>query len=161
MAEVVVLTRSELPAGTKKTVVVGGKKVLLVHTDDGRLHALEGECPHAKAPLEKGAVCNGRLVCPWHMGTFELETGALVEPPPLRGLQTYAARWQGDLAYLDAEPRGPTSPASPAPRTTVRTLGADKRIVLVGAGAAHGGGAHHAAPGWLRRDHDRDRSTDA
>ena len=84
----------------------------------------------------RGRSVEGRLVCPWHTGTFELETGALVEPPALRGLQMYEARWQGDLAYLETEPRGPTNMAERAPVTKSAELGADKRIVFVGGGAA-------------------------
>ncbi len=69
------LTLAELAPNTKKTVTLGETKILLIRTEDTptgspTLFAVEAECPHAKAPLEKGAVCNGRVVCPWHTGTF-------------------------------------------------------------------------------------------
>ena len=44
------------------------------------------------ARLEEGAICNGRIVCPWHKGAFRVSDGALVEPPALDGLARYAVR---------------------------------------------------------------------
>ncbi len=136
MAEQQVLTRAELAAGTKKTVSVGETKILVVHAGEGELYAVEAECPHAKAPLEQGAVCEGRLVCPWHMGTFELRTGAWVEPPPLRGLKTYGVRWEGDAVMVDPEPRNVPTMASAGSGMPVLVNGADRQVVTIGGGAA-------------------------
>jgi NADPH-dependent 2,4-dienoyl-CoA reductase/sulfur reductase-like enzyme/nitrite reductase/ring-hydroxylating ferredoxin subunit len=98
------LPLSELPAGSKKAVKVGETEILLVHTEEGTLHAVEAKCPHAGGPLEQGAMCNGRLICPWHTGTFELATGALVEPPPLRSLKHYEVQVEGDAILVDPTP---------------------------------------------------------
>ncbi len=127
---------ADLPPGAKKTVKVGETEILLVHAEDGYIHALEAKCPHAGGPLEQGAVCNGKLICPWHAGTFELATGEWLEPPPLRSLQVYAARVEGDAILVDPEPRSAPSQANrndhaPAPR-----IGAEKHVVTIGAGAA-------------------------
>ncbi len=132
MPEERALTLADLPANTKKAVTFGETKILLVRTDDAptgtpTLFALEAECPHAKAPLEKGAVCNGRLVCPWHAGTFSLATGALLEPPPLRDLKRYAVRLAGDEIFVDPTPI-PTEKPAPA--------GHGKHLVFAGGGTA-------------------------
>lgn len=132
MAEQHALSLAALPANTKKTVTLGETKILLVRTEDRvdgepALYALEAECPHAKGPLEKGAVCNGRLVCPWHTGTFALDTGALLEPPPLRDLKRYAVRLEGDAILVDPNPIIPEPPPQ---------IAADKHLVFAGGGAA-------------------------
>ncbi|MGI4830523.1 MAG: FAD-dependent oxidoreductase [Janthinobacterium lividum] len=132
MPEQLALTLADLPPNTKKTVTLGETKVLIVRTGDRAngeptLFAVEAECPHAKAPLEKGAVCNGRLVCPWHTGTFVLETGALVEPPPLRDLKRYPLRLGGQEIFVDPTPL-PIEPPAKA--------GEDKHLVFAGGGAA-------------------------
>ncbi len=132
MPEQPALKLADLPIGTKKTVTLEDTKILIVRTEDlgpgqPALFALEAECPHAKAPLEKGAVCNGRLVCPFHAGTFELATGALLEPPPLRDLKRYPVRLSGEDILVDPTP----IPASkPAP------TGEGKHLVFAGGGAA-------------------------
>ena len=107
MPEQNVLALKDLPAGAKKTVKIDDTEILLLN-HDGTILAVEAKCPHAGAPLEKGAICNGRLVCPWHMGTFALgkdaPLGALLEPPPLRALKTYPARIDGENILASSEP---------------------------------------------------------
>ncbi len=127
MADIEVARVRDIPEGGMKQIEAGAFKCLLVRLD-GMVHALEAECPHARAPLAEGAVCNGRLVCPWHMGTFRVADGALVEPPAMRGLQRYAVRIDGDAVLVDP------APLDPAP--ALRAARDPGRVVLVGAGAA-------------------------
>ena len=130
MPEQRVLGVGELPPGAKKTVKINDTEILLLN-HDGTLFAVEAKCPHAGAPLEKGAVCNGRLICPWHMGTFALSgnvpAGTLLEPPALRALKTYPVRIEGDGILASSEP---------LPAVTEKTLDDHRTFVLIGAGAA-------------------------
>ena len=131
------LSIADLLPNSKKAVTLPSDdgtetKILLVRTEDDlsdtpTIFAVEAECPHAKAPLEKGAVCNGRLVCPWHTGTFALETGAVLEPPPLRDLKRYAFRLEGDEILVDPKPLEVQKPVPVAQ---------DKHLVFAGGGAA-------------------------
>jgi NADPH-dependent 2,4-dienoyl-CoA reductase/sulfur reductase-like enzyme/nitrite reductase/ring-hydroxylating ferredoxin subunit len=93
----------------------------------GQVRALQGKCPHAGAPLAEGAVCHGRLICPWHKAAFRAEDGALCEPPALDSLQRYHVEMRGDEVWVDEQPL-PAEKIPPAddPRT----------FVIVGAGAA-------------------------
>ncbi len=128
MGKIRVLALAELPRGGKKTVQVGETEILLLE-QQGSVVAVQAKCPHAGAPLEKGAVCNGRLVCPWHMATFALPSGELLEPPAMVALKTYAVDIEGAEIYVDPEPLAPERrPASGS--AELRT------ILLVGAGAA-------------------------
>ncbi len=133
MGEQKVLRVAELPPGSKKVVKVNGLEILLVR-EEGRgetVFAIQPKCPHAQAPLEQGAVCNGRLVCPWHMGTFILADGALLEPPPLQGLTTYQARIEDDSILVDP---APLAPAVAAPQTSDSPD--TRRFLFAGGGAA-------------------------
>jgi NADPH-dependent 2,4-dienoyl-CoA reductase/sulfur reductase-like enzyme/nitrite reductase/ring-hydroxylating ferredoxin subunit len=107
-------------------VELDGVKVLLVR-DGEDVRAFEGTCPHAKAPLEQGALCEGRIICPWHMATFDARTGALLEPVAMRGLCRYPVEIAGDAVLVD--PASPTQPKAAAPP--------DERVfAIAGAGAA-------------------------
>ena len=131
-----VLPCSELPRGSKKAAKVGDTEILLIHTAEGELHAVEAKCPHAGAPLEKGAVCNGRLICPWHMGTFELATGTLVEPPPLRSLRRYRVEVEEDAILVDPKPLNEPSLANHDDRSPAEPVGEARHLVTIGGGAA-------------------------
>jgi len=93
----------------------------------GELRAFQGKCPHAGAPLAQGAVCQGRLVCPWHKAAFRVEDGGLCEPPALDSLKRYHLEVRGDEVWVDDQPLlAHKSPLTDDPRT----------FVIVGAGAA-------------------------
>ncbi len=44
----------------------------------GKVRALSGKCPHYGAPLAKGDLRDGRIVCPWHGSCFNAETGDIL-----------------------------------------------------------------------------------
>ncbi|MFY7067729.1 DUF5914 domain-containing protein [Nocardiopsis changdeensis] len=54
--------RADRPFGR----VVGGVELVAWRTPDGTAHVAPGACPHLGAPLCRGAVDDGRLVCRWH-----------------------------------------------------------------------------------------------
>jgi len=128
MAHIHGLSVAELPLGEKKTIKLGETDILLIHHEAG-ISAVQAKCPHAGAPLEKGAICNGRLVCPWHMGTFALPGGELLEPPAMEPLKTYSVKLEGSDILIDPEPLPPRT--EPAAATEAHPV-----ILLVGAGAA-------------------------
>ena len=100
--------------------------ILLLRSGD-QVRAFQGKCPHAGAPLAKGAVCHGRLICPWHKAAFRAEDGALCEPPALDSLERYHVEVRDGNVWVDDQPL-PTHKIPPAddPRT----------FVIIGAGAA-------------------------
>src|SRR5471032_324230 len=83
-------------------VSIADTPILLVRQGD-QVHAFSADCPHAGAPLEQGAVCNGRIVCPWHKGTFAIADGSLIEPPPLAGLKRYPVSLENGNVLVSAE----------------------------------------------------------
>ncbi len=129
MTEQTVARLQDLPDGGMKPVEIDGSKIVLIRLGEA-VHAFQGECPHAGGPLHEGAICNGRLICPWHSGTFEVADGSLVEPPPMQALTRYPARIENGEVLVD--PAAAIPPAAPA-----RQSSADRLVfALVGNGAA-------------------------
>ena len=54
--------RADRPFGR----VIAGTEVVAWRGSDGTVHAAPGACPHLRAPLCRGAVREGRLICRWH-----------------------------------------------------------------------------------------------
>ena len=108
------------------TIELGDTRILLIRDGD-MVRAFGAECPHAGAPLGEGAVCDGRIICPWHKASFSLSDGALLEPPALEGLTRYPVTVEGGAVLVSPDPM----PRRPRPDA------ADARTMLiVGAGAA-------------------------
>lgn len=125
-----VAKRTQLHDGVPRRVKAGDTPVLLIR-DGNAVHAYQADCPHAGAPLEQGAVCGGRLVCPWHKATFDVRSGALLEPPALQGLARYRVELRGDDVLVA------TDASTPAPAIEQASdTGDAKLFAIVGAGAA-------------------------
>jgi NADPH-dependent 2,4-dienoyl-CoA reductase/sulfur reductase-like enzyme/nitrite reductase/ring-hydroxylating ferredoxin subunit len=122
----------DLRDGEMKQVTVGGKKVLLARVD-GRFHALGARCTHYGGPLPSGTLHNGRLVCPWHQGTFAVQSGDILEPPPLDDLPCFSVRVAGDDVFVD---RPDDAGGQRAPAMVARDPGDERLFALVGGGAA-------------------------
>ena len=125
-----VAPRSQLRDGVPLRVEAGDTPVLLIRDGDA-VHAYQADCPHAGAPLDQGAVCGGRLICPWHKATFDVQRGALLEPPALHGLARYRVELRGDDVLVSTD----TPTPAPALEQT-RDAGEGRHFAIVGAGAA-------------------------
>ena len=57
-----------------KKVKAGNKSICLVNFDDV-LFAVGATCPHAGEDLSRGWCADGKLVCPYHRFSYDLQTG--------------------------------------------------------------------------------------
>ena len=77
-----VLAEHELPLGSQRCMNIGGKSLLLCHTETG-IYAMENRCSHVALPLEGGLIASDVIRCPAHGATFSIQTG---EPTRARRL---------------------------------------------------------------------------
>lgn len=126
MTQYAVARLAQLDEHRPLRVQAGNEELILIRQGD-QVHAYQGNCPHAGAPLDEGLVCGGLLVCPWHKAAFAVDDGVVCEPPALADLRRYKAWIKGDEIWVDDQPLPVTEP----PRHS------DARcFVVVGAGAA-------------------------
>lgn len=88
--------------------------------------AFDPTCAHRPAPLVEGAVTWKRtLLCPWHLGTYDLTDGHRMAGPPERGIETFAVVIRDDVAYLAADHGviGPAPRYAEHPYDAARTEG--------------------------------------
>ncbi|MED7666065.1 FAD-dependent oxidoreductase [Pseudomonas moraviensis subsp. stanleyae] len=117
---------ADVPQDRGLQVEIGDCKIVLLRAN-AELRAFQGLCPHAGAPLAEGALCHGRLICPWHKAAYRAEDGGLCEPPSLDSLRRYPLELRGEEIWVDDQPLpDPHTPPADDPRT----------FVVVGAGAA-------------------------
>ncbi len=147
LPEIDLTDAASLPEGALKTFPTpnDGPEVLLTR-QQGQVHAFAPNCPHYGAPLEKGKVVAGKLVCPWHHACFKVENGHLCEPPALDDLPAYAVREAGGRILVQVPENPPASTDKPEATPTAEVGGtppppvappADTcTFVIVGGGAA-------------------------
>ncbi|XP_064089762.1 apoptosis-inducing factor 3-like isoform X2 [Macrobrachium nipponense] len=132
--EAVVCRQDDLPEEGMKSFDIEGGKVLLVN-QKGFLSAIGTKCTHSGAPLETGALCEGRIRCPWHGACFDAVTGDIEDYPGLDSLPKYEVnvedgnvKVRASRALLAADKRvKPMANRDPENETT---------FVIIGGGAA-------------------------
>jgi nitrite reductase/ring-hydroxylating ferredoxin subunit/uncharacterized membrane protein len=98
-----VLAERELPEAKARRVRAGGTDILLYRHQD-RIFALANRCSHRGGPLHKGRVADGTVRCPWHLSTFSLEDGSIVQGPATAPQPCFETRVR-DGAIEVREPR--------------------------------------------------------
>ncbi|MUL40293.1 Rieske (2Fe-2S) protein [Streptomonospora sp. PA3] len=95
--------------------VVAGTEIVAWRDAEGALRAAPGACPHLGAPLCRGAVADGRLVCRWH--------GLALDGGGFPGWTPFPAHDDGVLAWVRLDGAGGEEPL-PRPVVPERPRGA-------------------------------------
>ena len=90
---------SQPTEGSMTTVEVDGTTVALARVD-GSVYAFQDECTHAACSLADGDLEGRHVICPCHMGTFDVTTGAVVSGPPKEPLRTWKVTTGTDSVEL-------------------------------------------------------------
>jgi len=107
-----VAASDEVPADGGKVFEVQGTKVALFRRG-GKLCALADACPHQGGPLSEGSVKEGKVTCPWHRWTFDLETGTC-ETNEEYSATTFPVKEEDGEVFVDVGTSG-DSQAPPPP----------------------------------------------
>jgi 3-phenylpropionate/trans-cinnamate dioxygenase ferredoxin component len=75
---------------------------LLLVRDGERVIACERACPHEQADLSLGRISDGRLFCPRHLASFDLNDGHISAGWPSRPLRCYPVRVNDGWIWIDA-----------------------------------------------------------
>jgi nitrite reductase/ring-hydroxylating ferredoxin subunit len=76
---VAVVAGSAVREGEMTAVSVNGRKLILTRWE-GRLYAVNSECPHAAADLSRGSLHRWKITCPEHEYCFDIRDGRLTWP---------------------------------------------------------------------------------
>ena len=89
----------DFPLGSLTRVTVGDQQVLVVNAE-GRLYAVSNRCTHRGGPLSDGELEGNVLCCPWHGGQFDIRTGVVLSPPPMKGVDVFEVQIKGSDVFL-------------------------------------------------------------
>ena len=68
----------DIPSGAGRTIAIDGRRVAIFRPVDGRLYAVQAECPRDGGKLSDGSMEGSTVRCPAHDHSFSLVTGAPV-----------------------------------------------------------------------------------
>jgi nitrite reductase/ring-hydroxylating ferredoxin subunit len=85
--------------GKLAKVQVNGEDVVLANVE-GRIYAIADSCTHSGAPLHEGELEGTIVICPWHGGQFDITTGKVMSPPPMKDAVTFDIEVKGSDVLL-------------------------------------------------------------
>ena len=77
-----------VPDQQMKAFPVGPNQIAVARLD-GELYAFDDTCTHAACSLADGELEGATVVCPCHMGQFDLKTGEVLDGPPPDPIEVY------------------------------------------------------------------------
>lgn len=69
---------SDIPEGSSIAVMTPNDQEIALFNINGKIYAIDNECPHAGGPLAEGDINDTVVKCPWHGWEFDLKTGACI-----------------------------------------------------------------------------------
>jgi 3-phenylpropionate/trans-cinnamate dioxygenase ferredoxin subunit len=94
-----VATLDEIASGARKSVLVDGIPVLLIHVGDN-FYAVEDVCTHDGQPLTDGPIDGTEITCPRHGARFDITTGKALCMPATEPVATYDVKVEQGVIYL-------------------------------------------------------------
>jgi len=95
-----VCAKSEIDADYPLKVELEDGSILAVYRVGEQVYATDDLCSHGDASLSDGFVEGYDVVCPFHMGRFDIRTGEATGEPCHLAIKAYTLRIEGDDVYL-------------------------------------------------------------
>lgn len=95
-----VATRSDVPAGSMKTISLNGKPVALANID-GAFFAVSDTCSHKQCSLGSEGMLDGKIIiCGCHGAQFDVTNGKVLSLPAPTDIASYEVKVDGDDIYI-------------------------------------------------------------
>lgn len=92
----------EIPPGGLLRVEVEGLLICLANVE-GRIYAVNDDCPHIGGALSDGELAGCVLTCPVHLARFDVRDGRVLRGPAREDVPCYAVRVEHGEVYVAAQ----------------------------------------------------------
>ena len=95
------LSISELPPGSKKTVFLSGKRIMIANIE-GEFFAVDDTCTHAQCSLGgEGFLDSNVVMCGCHGAQYDVTSGKVLALPAVVDLSSYPTKVEGSDVLVD------------------------------------------------------------
>jgi nitrite reductase/ring-hydroxylating ferredoxin subunit len=103
MPEIPLFDPLELDPSEVRQVEIEGHDAIAIYNLDGEFFATDDTCTHGAASLAEGDIEGDEVICPFHMGAFNIRTGEAVVAPCVKAVRTYPVRVEDDMLYVEID----------------------------------------------------------
>ena len=90
----------ELGPNKARQVVLDDGPPIAVYNLNGEFFATDDTCTHGEASLAEGEIDGDEIVCPFHMGAFDIRSGEATKAPCTKALRTHDVCIVGASLYV-------------------------------------------------------------
>lgn len=83
----------------KQVVLADGRALAIYRLEDG-FYASDDLCTHGEASLSEGEIEGCEIVCPFHLGAFDIRTGEATRAPCSVAIRTHRVIVEGGDVFL-------------------------------------------------------------
>lgn len=94
---------SQIAANAVVRVDLPDGAAIAVYNLEGDYFATDLLCTHGDASLAEGFVEDGKIICPFHGGAFDIRSGEPTSAPCILPLRTYPVRVEDDAIVAEIE----------------------------------------------------------
>ncbi|QLC25062.1 non-heme iron oxygenase ferredoxin subunit [Parasphingopyxis algicola] len=80
---------ADVDADEPKQVTLADGRILAVYRLDDGFYATDDVCTHGEASLAEGEIEGHEIICPFHLGAFDIRTGEPTRAPCTASLKVY------------------------------------------------------------------------
>ena len=104
MAELRLCSTHDLAPSQIRQVPLEGRGPLAVYNLNGEFCVTDDTCTHGSASLAEGDITGEEVVCPFHLGAFNIRTGQPTMPPCAVPLRVYPVRVEDGAVIVEIDP---------------------------------------------------------
>ena len=100
MEEIKICLVGEISSGEARQVELEDRPPLAVYNLDDDYFVTDDTCTHGEASLAEGDIEGDEIVCPFHLGKFDIKTGEVTASPCSEPIKTYNVVVRGGAVYV-------------------------------------------------------------
>lgn len=100
MKKVKLFPATELGCNTIRQVCLENRPPIAIYNLGGEYFATDDTCTHGEASLADGDIDGDEIVCPFHLGAFDIRSGTATRAPCEFDLGTYGVAVEDGTLYL-------------------------------------------------------------
>ncbi len=104
MSNITPFGRDELEPGDIRQVEIEGRDAIAIYNLDVEYFATDDTCTHGAASLSEGEIDGEEVICPFHLGSFNIRSGEAVVEPYVKAVRTYPVRIEDGMLYVEIDP---------------------------------------------------------
>ena len=101
MSNEIVLNTNDAPGPHEvRQIEVDGREPIALYNLDGEYFATDDTCTHGEASLAEGDIEGTEIICPFHMGAFDIRSGEATVAPCTAALKVYVVQLEGNTITI-------------------------------------------------------------